>query len=313
MNVRVEEVSSIAKKLHFEVAAEQVDQEIERAFRKIGKTAKIKGFRPGKVPLSVLEKYYVGEMEQEVLGRLINDTYFKALDDHAIPAVGEPRIVDSSGVSRGQAFTYQAEIEVKPEVTVKDYIGIALQKESFEADPADRRRSPRRVAYLAQSNSRSVPANRRSPATRWSSISRGLSTALPFEGGAGRGFCPGTRLGLPDPRFRRAGGRDAARRRAGSIAVTFPEDYGQKTLAGKPATFRVTSRRSRKRSFPLWMTNSPRGSALRPLAELRAQLEASYRKPGNRPHRQRPARAPGARPDRAQPLRGAGGDGRQAA
>src|SRR5512139_3084688 len=136
MNVKIEEISSIARKLHFEIGAEHVDQEIERAFRKIGKTAKIKGFRPGKVPQSVLEQYYGGQMEKEVLGRLINDTYFKALDDHATPAVREPRIVDSSGVSRGQAFTYQAEIEVKPAVTAKDYFGIVLQKEAFTLDPA---------------------------------------------------------------------------------------------------------------------------------------------------------------------------------
>ena len=82
-----------------------------------------------------IRSYYdTGEMEREVLGRLINDSYFKALDDHAIPAVGEPRIVDSGTVSRGQAFTYQAEVEVKPSVTAKDYAGLALKKERFEAD-----------------------------------------------------------------------------------------------------------------------------------------------------------------------------------
>src|SRR5512139_1620899 len=135
MNVKIEEISSIARKLHFEVAAARVDQEIDRAFRKIGKTAKIKGFRPGKVPLAVLEKYYAGEMEREVLGRLINETYFQALEDHAIPAVGEPRVVERSDIGRGLAFSYQAEIEVKPQVTAKDYLGIPLQKEAFSFDP----------------------------------------------------------------------------------------------------------------------------------------------------------------------------------
>ena len=98
MNVKIEEINSIAKKLHFEIGADASTRRSSEAFRKIGKTAKIKGFRPGKIPLSVLEQYYGSQMEQEVLGRLINDTYFKALDEHAIPAVGEPRIVDSSGV-----------------------------------------------------------------------------------------------------------------------------------------------------------------------------------------------------------------------
>ncbi|MDH3870522.1 MAG: trigger factor family protein, partial [Desulfuromonadales bacterium] len=88
MNVKIEDVSSIKKKLNFEVAADQVDKEISKAFKKIGKTAKIKGFRAGKIPVAVLEKYYGAQMEQEVLSRLINDTYFQALQENAIPVVG---------------------------------------------------------------------------------------------------------------------------------------------------------------------------------------------------------------------------------
>ena len=105
MNVKVEDVSSIKKRLLFEIDPEKVDKEISRAYKKIGKTAKVKGFRAGKVPASVLEKYYGAQMEQEVLTRLINDTYFKALDENDVPAIGEPNIVDSSGINKGEVFT----------------------------------------------------------------------------------------------------------------------------------------------------------------------------------------------------------------
>jgi len=135
MNVKIEDVSSIKKKLIFEVASEQVDKEIHKAFQKIGKTAKIKGFRAGKIPVSVLEKYYGGQMEQDVLTSLINVTYFKALQEHNVPAVGEPNIVESSGITKGEAFTYEAEVEIKPEVTAKDYTKLSLEKEKFVADP----------------------------------------------------------------------------------------------------------------------------------------------------------------------------------
>ncbi len=135
MNVKVEDVSSIKKKLIFEVAPEQVDKEISKAYKKIGKSAKIKGFRTGKVPQSVLEKYYGAQMEQDVLTSLINATYFKALQDNDMPAVGEPSIVESSGINKGEAFTYEAEVEIKPDVTAKDYTKIALEKEKFVADP----------------------------------------------------------------------------------------------------------------------------------------------------------------------------------
>mgnify|MGYP000011380029 CR=1 FL=1 len=92
------------------------------------KTAKIKGFRAGKIPVAVLEKYYGAQMEQEVLSRLINDTYFQALQENAIPVVGEPNILDSSGIIKGEAFTYEAEVEIKPEITAKDYTKLSLEK-----------------------------------------------------------------------------------------------------------------------------------------------------------------------------------------
>lgn len=274
MNVRVEELSSIAKKLHFEVGAERVDQEIERAFRKIGKTAKIKGFRPGKIPMSVLEQYYGGQMEQEVLGRLINETYFKALDDHAIPAVGEPRIVDSSGVSRGQAFTYQAEIEVKPEVTARDYTGIAVQKEKFELDP---KLIDSRLEELRTSRAQ-LEVSARDRAQSGDSVIidfEGFVDGESFDGGKAEDFVLELGSGSLIPGFEEqvAG---MQRGETKDVAVTFPEDYGQKTLAGKPAVFKVTLKEIKEKVVPALDDELAKGFGIETLAELRAELESSH-------------------------------------
>lgn len=275
MNVRVEEISSIARKLHFEIGAERVDQEIERAFRKIGKNAKIKGFRPGKIPLPVLEQYYGGQMEQEVLGRLINDTYFKALDDHAIPAVGEPRIVDSSGVSRGQVFTYQAEIEVKPHITAQDYVGVALQKEAFELDP---KVVDGRLDELRTSRAQ-LEISSREQAQAGDSVVidfEGFVDGQPFDGGKAEDFVLELGSGSLIPGFEEqvAGMKRGAEK---EIAVTFPEDYGQKTLAGKPATFRVVLKEIKEKIVPPLDDEFAKGYGAETLAELRGQLEDSYR------------------------------------
>lgn len=274
MNVRVEELSSIAKKLHFEIGAERVDQEIELAFRKIGKTAKIKGFRPGKIPQSVLEQYYGGQMEQEVLGRLINDTYFKALDEHAIPAVGEPRIVDSSGVSRGQAFTYQAEIEVKPTVTVKDYTGIAVQKEKFELDP---KLIDGRLEELRTSRAQ-LEVSAREQAQSGDSVVidfEGFVDGAAFEGGKAEDFVLelGSASLIPGFEEQVAGMRRGEQK---EIAVTFPEDYGQKTLAGQPATFRVTLKEIKEKVVPALDDDLAKGFGVETVAKLREELEASH-------------------------------------
>jgi trigger factor len=274
MNVRVEELSSIAKKLHFEVGAERVDQEIERAFRKIGKTAKIKGFRPGKIPQSVLEQYYGGQMEQEVLGRLINDTYFKALDEHAIPAVGEPRIVDSSGIARGQVFTYQAEIEVKPAVAAKDYAGIALQKEKFELDP---KVIDGRLEELRTSRAQ-LEVSARNQAQPGDSVVidfEGFVDGEPFEGGKSEDFVLELGSGTLIPGFEeQLSGMKRGEER--EIAITFPEDYGQQTLAGKPATFRIVLKEIKEKVVPTLDDELAKGFGVETLSELRAQLEASY-------------------------------------
>jgi trigger factor len=275
MNVKIEELSSIAKKLHFEVAADKVDQEIERAFRKIGKTAKIKGFRPGKIPLAVLEQYYGGQMEQEVLGRLINDTYFKALDDHAIPAVGEPRIVDSSGVSRGQAFTYQAEIEIKPAVTAKDYVGVALQKEALELDT---KVADNRLEELRASRAQ-LEVSTRKKAQSGDSVTidfDGYVDGQPFEGGEAEDFVLELGSGTLIPGFE---DQVVGMKRGDEqeIAVTFPEDYGQKTLAGKPAVFRVALKEIKEKVLPALDDEFAKGFGVDTLAELREQLETSYR------------------------------------
>jgi trigger factor len=274
MNVRIEDLSSIAKKLHFEVAADKVDQEIERAFRQIGKTAKIKGFRPGKIPLSVLEQYYGGQMEKEVLGRLINETYFKALDDHAIPAVSEPRIVDSSGVSRGQVFTYQAEIEVKPSITAKDYIGVALQKEAFSLDPA---LIDGRLEELRTSRAQ-LEVSARSQAQSGDSVVidfEGFVDGQPFEGGKAEDFVLELGSGSLIPGFEeQVVGMQRGEEK--SLAVTFPDDYGQKTLAGKPATFRVTIKEIKEKIVPTLDDEFATGFGAETLADLRTQLESSY-------------------------------------
>jgi len=225
MNVKVEEVSSIRKKLSFEVAAERVDKEIDKALRKIGKTAKVKGFRPGKVPVSVLEKYYGGQMEQDVLQRLISDTYFKALVDHDVAAVGEPSIVDSSGVIKGQPFTYAAEVEVKPEVEARDYTGLSLQKEELVMPEG---LVEERLEELLESRTQ-LEATEREQAREGDTLVidyLGRVNGEPFEGGTGEDFSLelGSQTFIPGFEDQLVGmQRDEQR----EVQVTFPEDYGQ--------------------------------------------------------------------------------------
>ena len=274
MNVRVEDVSSIKKKLVFEVAPERVDKEISKAYRKIGKTAKVKGFRAGKVPESVLEKYYGYQMEQEVLKGLINDTFFKALQEHEIAAVGEPNIVDSSGVTKGAAFTYEAEVEIKPEVTAKDYTKVALEKEKFTVEP---KMVESRLEEMRASRAQ-VEVTSRKKARAGDSVIidfEGFIGDEAFAGGKGDDYLLELGSGSFIPGFEdQVVGMQ--RDQAKDVTVTFPEDYGQKELAGKPAVFKVVLKEIKEKVVPALDDEFAKGFGVETLDELKEQLQKSH-------------------------------------
>lgn len=274
MNVKVEDVSSIKKKLIFEVASEQVDKEIRKALQKIGKKAKIKGFRAGKVPESVLEKYYGGQMEQDVLTSLINATYFKALQEHDIPAVGEPSIVESSGINKGEAFTYEAEVEIKPEVTARDYTNLSLEKEKFVPDP---KAVEGRLEEMRASRSQ-VEVSGRQEARLGDSVVidfEGFIGEDAFAGGKGEDYLLELGSGSFIPGFEEqlvGMQRDEAR----DVEVTFPEDYGQEELAGKPAVFKVVMKEIKEKVVPELDDEFAKGFGVDTLDELKEQVQTSY-------------------------------------
>ncbi len=276
MNVKVEEINSVKKKLIFEVNAEHVDKEIQKALRKIGKTAKIKGFRQGKVPPSVLEKYYGGQMEQDVLSRLINDTYFKAIVDHNLAVVGEPNIVDSSGIIKGSPFTYEAEVEIKPEVQATDYTGLALKKEAFSMDPD---LVEKRLAELLQSRAQ-LEVSGRKKAREGDTVEIDFAGSVdgePFEGGQGEDFSLELGSGTFIPGFEeQLSGmkRDEEK----EISVTFPEDYGQQDLAGKPAQFVVKLKEIKEKVTPRADDDFAKGFGLDSLETLKKELAEGHLK-----------------------------------
>ncbi|MCK4509311.1 MAG: trigger factor [Desulfuromonadales bacterium] len=274
MNVKVEDVSSIKKKLIFEVAAEQVDKEIGKAFKKIGKTAKIKGFRAGKIPVSVLEKYYGGQMEQDVLRSLINATYFKALQENEIPAVGEPNIVESSGINKGEVFTYEAEVEIKPEVTAKDYTKISLEKEKFVADP---KAVAGRLEEMGASKAQ-LEVTKRKKARKGDSVVidfEGFIGEEAFAGGKGDDYVLelGSNSFIPGFEEQVIG---MQREDSKDVEVSFPEEYGQAELAGKPAVFKVLLKEIKEKIAPKLDDEFAKGFDVDTLDELKEQLQTSY-------------------------------------
>src|SRR5829696_2584861 len=105
MQVRIEEVSPVEKKLFVEVPWETVSEKLGNAYRELGKGVALKGFRKGKVPRAVLEQVYGQRVNAEVAYELVRESFLRANQEHQLAAVSEPRIEESTPVRKGQPFS----------------------------------------------------------------------------------------------------------------------------------------------------------------------------------------------------------------
>lgn len=125
--VMVAEINQVTKKLEFDVPWEVVKEEIDKCFHKIGKTAKIKGFRQGKVPRPIVEKFYRGEATSEAAKNLINKYFFDSLEKEGIVPVAEP-LIDEKGIEYDKDYSFAATVEVEPVFDPQGYLGLNLTK-----------------------------------------------------------------------------------------------------------------------------------------------------------------------------------------
>lgn len=128
MQVRIEDVSPVEKKMFVEIPWETVSQKLGVAYKELGKDVALKGFRKGKVPRPVLEQVYGQRVNAEVAYELVRESFFRANQEHNLAAVAEPRVEEAVPIKKGQPFTFAAIIEVRGEVVPQDYVGLAIEK-----------------------------------------------------------------------------------------------------------------------------------------------------------------------------------------
>jgi trigger factor len=127
MEVKVEEISPVERKLSVAVPSQNVDKQIDLAYRSWGKKAKIKGFRPGKVPRSILQRYYGKEIEEQVSQELFRQSLNEALDEAKLQPVMVKVPNSLPPVIEGDAFSYSVELEVAPDFTPENYLNLEVE------------------------------------------------------------------------------------------------------------------------------------------------------------------------------------------
>ena len=138
MDVKVEEISALTRKVTITLPGELVTGKLDEAYSKLQKESKMRGFRRGKVPRSVIVKNYKPQVEAEVGEKLVQDTYFDIIEKQDIDPVVHPQILEPSFNEDG-TFTYVAQVDVRPQFELADYKGIEVEKpdESVEEAAVD--------------------------------------------------------------------------------------------------------------------------------------------------------------------------------
>ncbi len=249
--VSVESSAGLERKLKIRVPSADIEREIASRLAQVGKTAKLKGFRPGKIPEKVVRKYYGGQVRDEVLSDVIRSSYSQAIADQKLNPAGGPRIEAVPGETPAdqEHFTYRATFEVYPEITLQPLEQLALEVPRVALDDADVEAMIEKLR-TQRATWRAGRACRRP---------RGDRAVVDFEGKIDGETVSGRQRQRRGRSCSAAGrcsrsstGRCTARRRArpGRRRCTFPANYPTTDLAGKNAEFVITVQRVEEQVLP---------------------------------------------------------------
>jgi trigger factor len=249
MKVSVEDVSSVKKVLHIEVPSEDVTREVDGAYGELKKTAKIKGFRPGKAPRSVLERMFRKDVRADVTSKLIQDAFIGALRETDLKVVGAPK-VDPPELDEKNAYAFDATVEVRPEIADIDYTGMELTKSKYAVSDEE---LDLQLQMLQRNMARNEKIDEQRPVRMGDVVIidyEGFKDGQPFEA-TQKTENFSTKVG--EGRVVKDLDEGLVGMNVGDekeIPVTFPEDYFSKDLAGLHIAFKVRLNEIRKEILP---------------------------------------------------------------
>lgn len=235
MQVSVESLSNLERRMTVQVPAEKIDDEVENRLKSMVGKVRLDGFRPGKVPLNVIRQRFKSGVYDEVLGEVMQSTFQEAVANEKLRLAGMPEI-DPGSPKPGEQLEYTATFEVYPEIELADMSAVELTVPQAEITDAD-------IDKMLD--------NLRKQQQGWSPVDRaakeGDQIVIDFEGSIdGEKFEGGTAENMPlvlgEGRMIPGFEEPLVGVKAGdekTIDVTFPEDYQSKELAGKQAQFAV--------------------------------------------------------------------------
>ncbi|GAA3895312.1 trigger factor [Halomonas cibimaris] len=235
MQVSVETTSPIERRLTIQVPAAEIDEAVSARLKDTAKTARLNGFRQGRVPMSVVQKRYGPSVRNDVVGEVMRERYVRAITDEALNPAGYPSI-DPTVNEAGQDLEFVATMEVYPEVELASIEGTDVE---------------RPVVEIAEADVEEMIETLRKQHADWQVVERaaadgdqvkidfqGFIDDEPFDGGSAEGheLVLGSNSFIPGFEEQLEGAKAGDEK---TVKVTFPEDYQAEHLAGKEASFKV--------------------------------------------------------------------------
>ncbi len=277
MSLQVEKLEGNMARLTIEASAEDFEQAIEKAYQKSKNKLSIPGFRKGKVPRKMIEQMYGKEIfYEDAANMIIPPTYAKAVDECTEAIVSRPTI-DVVQAEAGKPFIFTAEVALKPDVTLGKYKGIEVEKADISVTDEE---IDEAIEKERENNARTISVTDR--AVRDGDMTvldfEGFVDGEAFEGGKSENYplTIGSDTFIPGFEEQLIG---AEIDKEVEINVTFPEDYQESTLAGKPAVFKCTIREIKQKELPeLDDEFASEVSEFDTLAEYREDVKATLTK-----------------------------------
>ena len=276
MQVSIENLEGLERKMTVQVPSARVSEAVEKKLKDLSKTVRIDGFRPGKVPLKVVQQKFGGQVRQEVIGDVIESTYNEALVQENVRPAGMPSIADIN-TAEAEDMSYTATFEVYPEVEKLELEVIEVEKPLVEITEADF------DAMLEK-----LRTQRKTWKETKGAAKEGYQVMVDFEGRIdGEAFAGGTGekmaveigAGQMLPEFE-DGLRDIKAGEEKVVEVNFPEDYHGQEVAGKKAEFTLKATQVSKPELPQLDEEFAKGFGIEDgdMDKLRSDVRANMEK-----------------------------------
>jgi trigger factor len=238
----------VQRKVRVELPGDKVAREFTKAYQTLSQRVRVKGFRAGKAPRSVLQGIYGEEIKGQVRSRLVEDTLGEVIKERGLHVVSRPEI-ETEELADGAEFSFSAVFEVKPQIELKNYLGVEVEKAKIAVTDEQVEQALKR---LQEGHARLEPVENRDVVESGDFVTldfAGTIDGKEFPGGKADNYQIEVGGGQILPEFDNA--VTGARRGEAKLArVRFPDDYPNRDLAGKTADFTITVREIKQKVLP---------------------------------------------------------------